>query len=613
MGLVENPDHHGKTRSRLNPGKILDQIAARWQIMQQSKMVARLFSWYPVRVFRSSLTVRITSLMAVSVVVMMGILSVFVVSHVRDGLFDKRLNQVLSDSSIRFQSIQKTFDESEASSEHEVQELTFTYLRREREAAAGAGAVGIMLLPNPKEQKNAAINAVLDDSLELSLSDNLRQAVRSQKGSYWQSVGLLKTLGNRNAAEGTENEIPGIVVGTTVQLPVVGSYELYLVYSLEHEAETITMIVQILTLGTILLLVILIVMMAAVSHSTLRPVRRTAAAAQRFSEGQLDVRVPTPGIDELSQLGRSFNNMAETLENQIANYEQLALLQQRFVSDVSHELRTPLASIRIAADLLYDAQELLPASFHRTSEILHKEVDRFDSMLADLIEISRIDAANVQLNLGKVRLLDLVNTVVDANQALAQKLGVEIRINSFIADDSQVEIDQTRVQRIIRNLLTNAIEYAEGNPVQVNLAETESCLAIQVVDHGLGMVDQVSQHVFDRFYRADPSRKRTTGGTGLGLAISAEDAALHGGMLTVLSCPQWGSAFLLLLPRNNGQEIVDIPEQVEIEELNLARAHWAKEHPEDIILPDELEGYSLQVKEISETLPVKPEAGEADA
>ena len=160
------------------------------------------------------------------------------------------------------------------------------------------------------------------------------------------------------------------------------------------------------------------------------------------------------------------------------------------------------------------------------------------------------------------------------------------------------QVDETRVTRITQNLLVNAIEFAEGKPVQITVAGSQSAVALQVRDHGPGMTDAVAQHVFDRFYRADPSRKRTTGGTGLGLAISAEDAALHSGLLTVLSCPQQGSAFTLLLPRHQGEEIADLPEQVENQDLIAARSQWATTHPEEIILSEDLEDSSLQVREL---------------
>lgn len=134
--------------------------------------------------------------------------------------------------------------------------------------------------------------------------------------------------------------------------------------------------------------------------------------------------------------------------------------------------------------------------------------------------------------------------------------------------------------------------------MQITVAGSQTAVALQVRDHGPGMTDAVAQHVFDRFYRADPSRKRTTGGTGLGLAISAEDAALHSGLLTVLSCPQQGSAFTLLLPRHQGEEIADLPEQVENQDLITARSQWAATHPEDILLSEDLEDTSLEVRHL---------------
>ena len=299
------------------------------------------------------------------------------------------------------------------------------------------------------------------------------------------------------------------------------------------------------------------------------------------------------GKDELAQLSQALNDMSSYLREQIKDYEELSTLQQRFVSDVSHELRTPLATIRMAADLLYDEREELSPTNARSVTILHRQVDRFDKMLADLIEISRIDASVAQLSLSDTNLTTLVSEVLESNRSLAEKMGVKVELKSF--GDTIAQIDQTRVTRIAQNLLVNAIEFAEGKPVEVTVAGCHTAVAFQVRDHGPGMSDEVAQHVFDRFYRADPSRKRTTGGTGLGLAISAEDAALHSGLLTVLSCPQEGSAFTLLLPRHAGQEITDLPQQVENQDLIAARGRWAIEHPEDIILSEELDDTALEL------------------
>ena len=439
----------------------------------------------------------------------------------------------------------------------------------------------------PNETRPLAINEIIDPEQRSLITPQLRRAVEQKGGVHWQSVSL-----KNSQAEKT----PGIVVGSRVFLPLVGSYEVYMVYSLAYEQQTIYMVNQVLIFGTVVLLAVLTVLMAAVSYSTMAPARRAAKAARKVSAGNLQIQLPVRGSDELAQLSQALNDMASYLREQISDYEELSTLQQRFVSDVSHELRTPLATIRMAADLIYDERDQLSETNARSVTILHRQVDRFDKMLADLIEISRIDASVAQLSLSEVSLASLAAGVLESNRALAESLGVEVRLSTF--GDTVAQIDETRVTRITQNLLVNAIEFAEGKPVQITVAGSQTAVALQVRDHGPGMTDAVAQHVFDRFYRADPSRKRTTGGTGLGLAISAEDAALHSGLLTVLSCPQQGSAFTLLLPRQQGEEIADLPEQVENQDLITARSQWAATHPEDILLSEDLEDTSLEVRHL---------------
>ena len=179
--------------------------------------------------------------------------------------------------------------------------------------------------------------------------------------------------------------MPGIVVGTRVVLPLVGNYETYLVYSLAYEQQTIYLVNQVLFLGTAVLLGVLTVLMAAVSYSILTPARRAAKAARKVSAGDFQIKLPVRGTDELAQLSQALNNMTTYLREQISDYEELSTLQQRFVSDVSHELRTPLATIRMAADLIYDERDQLSETNARSATILHRQVDRFDKMLADCL------------------------------------------------------------------------------------------------------------------------------------------------------------------------------------------------------------------------------------
>ena len=562
-----------------------------WELVRQKKWRQSLekiqtdLSNLPIlRFFLSSVSARLTALMTLATAVMMVILIISVTTHVSNGIFQKRLNIVLQDASLRAQSLQSAFDSTVVDSVNGVQDAAYTLISDQRDASAGAGGVGAMLLKDPNETRPLAINEIIDPEQRALITKNLRRAVEQKGGIHWQSVSLKNSQ---------EEKTPGIVVGSRVLLPLVGSYEVYIVYSLAYEQQTVHTVNQVLIFGTVILLALITVLIAAVSYSILTPARRAAKAARKVSAGNLNIQLPVRGKDELAQLSQALNDMSSYLREQIKDYEELSTLQQRFVSDVSHELRTPLATIRMATDLLYDERDELSPTNARSVTILHRQVDRFDKMLADLIEISRIDASVAQLSLSDTNLTNLVSEVLESNRSLAEKMGVKVELKSF--GDTIAQLDQTRVTRIAQNLLVNAIEFAEGKPVEVTVAGCHTAVAFQVRDHGPGMSDEVAQHVFDRFYRADPSRKRTTGGTGLGLAISAEDAALHSGLLTVLSCPREGSAFTLLLPRHAGQEITDLPQQVENQDLIVARGRWAKEHPEDIILSEELDDTSLEL------------------
>jgi two-component system sensor histidine kinase MtrB len=262
--------------------------------------------------------------------------------------------------------------------------------------------------------------------------------------------------------------------------------------------------------------------------------------------------------DDLSQLARSFNEMAESLENQIEQLEELSRVQQRFVSDVSHELRTPLTTIRMAADVLFGDRDSFDPATARSAELLQTQLDRFESLLVDLLEISRFDAGAAVLDVSVIDLSTLIDQTIDSVAPLAARLRVPVR---FISHErpSRVECDSRRIDRIIRNLLDNAIEHADPRGVQVELAGDDDSVAVTVRDKGVGLRPGESSLVFSRFWRADPARARTTGGTGLGLAIALEDARLHGGWLEAWGEPGKGACFRLTLPRAPGVELRTSP------------------------------------------------------
>ena len=285
-----------------------------------------------------------------------------------------------------------------------------------------------------------------------------------------------------------------------------------------------------------------------VLRSVTAPISEAADTSAKLAAGQLDVRLPVHGEDELATLGRSFNAMADSIESQIKELAELSLVQQRFVSDVSHELRTPMTTIRLAADMINDQRDDFDPATARAAELLNAQVQRFETLLTDLLEISRYDAGSVQLELEPTSLAHLAEDVIGSMQQLAEQHGTDVRLVAP-GGYSPVEMDPRRVRRVVRNLLGNAIEHGEGRPIVVTVDSDQQAVAIGVRDFGLGMKPEDVEHVFDRFWRADPSRTRTIGGTGLGLSIALGDAKLHGGELAVWSEPGRGTNFVLTLPR----------------------------------------------------------------
>jgi two-component system sensor histidine kinase MtrB len=250
--------------------------------------------------------------------------------------------------------------------------------------------------------------------------------------------------------------------------------------------------------------------------------------------------------------------MADGLQRHIRRLEELSRMQRRFVSDVSHELRTPLTTIRMAADVLYETREEFDPSVSRSAELLQMQLDRFEALLSDLLEISRHDAGAVPLEAEPIDLNALVVGVAEAAEPLAERRGSRVLLH--LPDDETIfEADSRRIARILRNLLDNAIEHGEGREIEVLVAGDDNAVAVAVRDHGVGLRPGEAGLVFNRFWRADPARARTTGGTGLGLSIALEDAHLHGGTLQAWGKRGAGSQFLLTLPRRARGTFISSP------------------------------------------------------
>ncbi|MGH3916509.1 MAG: MtrAB system histidine kinase MtrB [Pseudonocardiaceae bacterium] len=334
--------------------------------------------------------------------------------------------------------------------------------------------------------------------------------------------------------------------------------QLYLLFPLAAEQRTLNLVQSTLVVGGLVLLVLIAGIASLLTRQVVVPVRQAAEVAERFADGHLEERIPVIGEDEMARLGTSFNEMAASIQHQIQQLEDFGALQRGFTSDVSHELRTPLTTVRMAADLLYESRDQLDAALGRSAELLVHELDRFEVLLADLLEISRHDAGVADLQGETVDVRGTVQDAVAAVRAVAERVGTPVELD-LPAGEVLAEIDPRRVERILRNLVSNALDHGEGHPVQVRVAADRDAVAVAVRDHGVGLQAGQEDLVFTRFWRGDPSRDRRTGGTGLGLSISLEDARLHGGWLQAWGEPGRGSVFRLTLPRSQGVELTSSP------------------------------------------------------
>jgi two-component system sensor histidine kinase MtrB len=363
----------------------------------------------------------------------------------------------------------------------------------------------------------------------------------------------------------TNSPVAGLIYG----VPVGSYYQLYYFFPLTQVQQTLAQIQRTFLLAGIVLVFLFAAIAALVTRWVVTPVRRAARGAQRLSTGNLGERMPVRGVDELAALATSFNEMAESLQEKMTALQDLSQVQRQFVSDVSHELRTPLTTVRMAADVLFENRDQLDGPASRSAEVLQSQLERFESLLTDLLEISKYDANVEVLDAEPVDVCDLARQAADVAQQLAERRGAKIEFR-LPAEPCVADVDRRRVERILRNLLVNAVEHGEGKDTVVTVAGDSAAVAVAVRDYGVGLAPGEERLVFDRFWRADPARARTTGGTGLGLAIALEDARIHGGWLEAWGEPGRGSVFRLTLPRAAGVELAGSPLPLGPHEADLA-------------------------------------------
>jgi len=522
---------------------------SRW--LRARSTVAGAFTFW-----RRSIRTRVVVSIVILGALVAGSVGMLVTQQITDGLVRSRVNASVAEATNETATARERLAAAASSDFDPV-----TQLRQLVETLVARGEVrgfGLVALGPIGEDGGAASGSGIRTTPGIasdSVPDRLRRVVERSNNTAWTYTRI------RKLAEAPGTGSPGVVVGSRVVLPADGgTYTLYYLFTMDEEQRTLNLVRRSLLTSGVLLLLLTAGVVFLVTRQVITPVRLARRVAERIASGRLEERMHVHGEDDIARLGTSFNQMADALQQQIRQLVELSRNQRQFVSDVSHELRTPLTTVRMAGDVLHDARAGFDPVAGRAAELLQKELDRFENLLADLLEISRFDAGAAGLELGDVNLVDVAHRVVDQADALARTRGVDLILDA--PQSCVAEVDERRIERVLRNLVANAIDHAKvrGDArVVVTVGADAHAAAITVRDYGVGLQPGQLAMVFNRFWRADPARARTTGGTGLGLAISLEDAQLHGGWLEVWGAPEEGAQFRITIPRKAGDPLGHSP------------------------------------------------------
>jgi two-component system, OmpR family, sensor histidine kinase MtrB len=534
-------------------------LAATWGSVRRwlTRMARQATRWW-----RRSLFLRVTmSTLVISLIVVI-VVGALLIGRITSGLLDAKVNASLVESSSGFTEAQNIVEQDQTAGDPSTADVVEQVMASLAARAGAPGQYEILLLASPTVGSSANLpERGTNFVAEASVTQALRNTVVEQQRQSWQYAPIKYV----NAAP----SVAGIVVGAPLSI-YNNAYELYYLFPLTSEEQTLSLVTRAIAVAGLVLVLLVVGVAWLVTRQVVTPVRLAARIAERFSAGRLDERMKVQGEDDLARLAMSFNTMAANLKGQIRQLEDLSRLQRRFTSDVSHELRTPLTTVRMAGDVLYEARPDFDPMTARAAELLHDQLDRFEALLTDLLEISRFDAGAAVLEAEPVDLRTLVTACIEDAQPFADRRGCAV-VPHLPVEACVAEVDQRRIHRIVRNLLINAIEHSEGQPVDVHVITDDVAVAVGVRDHGVGLRPGESSLVFNRFWRADPARARTTGGTGLGLAIAYEDARLHGGWLEAWGAPGDGAQFRLTVPRLAGGHLLGSPLPLEPRDAELKR------------------------------------------
>ncbi|MEU9636563.1 HAMP domain-containing sensor histidine kinase [Streptomyces tendae] len=378
--------------------------------------------------------------------------------------------------------------------------------------------------------------------------DELRRAVQDSgravhqrtehDGRPWLALGMPVAYTDDSGDTGT-----GTGPGTHADAGSLSGLTVYAAFPLDDDRADIDALVTAAEAGAVPALALALVPALFAARSVLRPVRRLRHGAERIAAGELDTRLDAPGRDELADLTRSFNTMAETLERDAAELRRLEAGARRFAADVAHELRTPLAAMAAVTEVLDEdaASGVLPADTEDAVRLISEEVRALARTVEDLMEVSRFDAKAAPVHREDVDLRTLVTKTLQLRGWAHDE-----RVRADLPEPAPVRVDPRRIDVVLGNLVANALHHGRP-PVTVAVRVRGDRVRVTVTDRGPGIPDEALPYVFDRFYKADAARPRS-GGSGLGLAIAQENAALNDGTLTAANHPDGGAVFTLTLP-----------------------------------------------------------------
>lgn len=474
-------------------------------------------------------------------------------SRLSDGLRSSSFNSAISESKFTFFDAEYKLAISRNSTSDERKKILADIVVNATTQLAKEARREIIFLKVPTQKKTKISYEMTSALINVqSVPSDLRKKVASGKEIHNEYAPITDRTGLSRDV---------LIVGKRINIPSGGLYEMYIVFSLENQQATLTLIRNSLLFTGIGLIFLIAMITWLVVRQVVRPVRDAARIATQFTQGDFSQRMKIESQDEIATLAHSYNEMAQSIEQQISRLENLSRVQQRFVSDVSHELRTPLTTLRMASEVIYNQRESFDPLIARSSELLAAQIDRFERLLEDLLEVSRFDAGVAVLEPVECDVVALVHRCVKDFQFGETDSQSGIRVDSEAAAVT-IQADIRRVERIMRNLISNALDHADGKEVVVTIISTPTEVAIGVRDFGSGLDESALIRVFDRFWRADPSRARVRGGTGLGLSIALEDARLHNGELDAWGRPGLGAHFVLTLPRKAGAFIEGRPIKV---------------------------------------------------